>query len=81
LTLLERLRCDRGLTQLEVEQATGINHRTLVKYESGVSDRVSFASLAKLGAYYNVPASLLLQDLRRAVRERENRDRLARDAA
>jgi transcriptional regulator with XRE-family HTH domain len=71
MTLLERLRVDRGLSQFEVEQASGVNHKTLVKYEQALTDRLQFNTLGKLGRFYGVPASDLLIDIRQIVAERE----------
>jgi transcriptional regulator with XRE-family HTH domain len=71
MTLIERLRCDRGLTQREVEIGSGVNHKTLVKYEQARTDRLVFTTLAKLAAFYEVPASDLLTDLRRVMAERQ----------
>jgi transcriptional regulator with XRE-family HTH domain len=65
MTMLERFRADRGLTQYEVEQATGVNHKTLMKYEQALSDRIAFDRLKRLADFYGVPASDLLQDIRR----------------
>jgi transcriptional regulator with XRE-family HTH domain len=71
MTLLERLRVDRGLSQAEVERFTGVDHKTLIKYEQGLTARVSAATLAKLGEFYEVPASQILLDLRQFVADRE----------
>jgi transcriptional regulator with XRE-family HTH domain len=57
MTLLERLRVDRGLSQLEVEQASGVNHKTLVKYEQALTEASSFKTLAQARRFYEVPAS------------------------
>lgn len=74
-TLLERLRLDRGLTQFEVERATGVNHKTLVKYERALSDRVLFSTVSRLANFYRVPAVDVLEDIRRSYRSHgEQRD-------
>ena len=72
MTLLERLRCDRGLTQREVETGSGVNHKTLVKYELAVTDKIQYDTLRKLADYYGIPASDILTDIRRAIHERES---------
>jgi transcriptional regulator with XRE-family HTH domain len=81
MTLIERLRCDRGLGQFEVETATGVNHKTLVKYEQALSDRIAFERLAVIARFYDVAPSVLLQDIREVYALRVARDQELRDAA
>jgi transcriptional regulator with XRE-family HTH domain len=76
MTLLERLRADRGLAQFEVETATGVNHRTLVKYEQARVSKVNFGRLLLLAKFYDVPASTLLDDIRRVHAERERLEQI-----
>jgi transcriptional regulator with XRE-family HTH domain len=64
MTLLERVRTDRGLSQLAVETASGVNHKTLVKYEKGRGGKFQTETLHKLAVFYEIPASTLLVDLR-----------------
>lgn len=80
VSLLEALRMDRGLTRFQVDNLTGVSHKTIKRYELVETTRPSSPPLEKLAAFYGVRASAILEDMRRFDRERREREELA-DAA
>jgi transcriptional regulator with XRE-family HTH domain len=74
MTLLEALRTDRGLTVQRLEEITGVNHKTIVRYEKAQTVNPLSTPLEKLAAFYRVRASELLADMRRFARERGERE-------
>jgi transcriptional regulator with XRE-family HTH domain len=88
VSLLEALRADKGLTVMGAAAEIGMSHKTLMKYERDGLSRPRFEVLDKLGRFYNVRTSLLLEDVRKTYRRRvaqitEDMERAAglRDAA
>jgi len=79
VTLLEKLRLDRGLSAEEVCEATGVAEKTLRRYENAEDFRPTFVVLKRLAEFYEVQPSELLADLRRFQRDRDRAD--AREAA
>lgn len=65
VSLLESLRIDRGLTIKAASDQAGVAVRTLMKYESGQQDRPHGNALEKLGRFYGVRSSVLLNDIRK----------------
>jgi transcriptional regulator with XRE-family HTH domain len=68
VSLLEQLRHDKGVSIGEVVAATGVMHKTIVRYERDPMYYPNPGSLRKLADYYGVTASALLVDMRRRVR-------------
>lgn len=68
VSLLESLRVDRGLTIRDAADGAGIAVRTVMRYESGEQDRPHGNALEKLARFYNVRASVLLNDIRKTHR-------------
>jgi transcriptional regulator with XRE-family HTH domain len=79
VSLLEALRLDKGLTVPDVERQTGVNHKTISRYERGEQLNPNAAKLDALARLYGVRPSVLLDDIRRTARRRA-REELA-DAA
>jgi len=73
ITLLEALRVDRGLNVLQVQEITGVNHKTIDRYEAALTLKPLARPLEALASFYGVRASQLLADMRRFAREREQR--------
>jgi transcriptional regulator with XRE-family HTH domain len=59
VTRLEQLRIDAGLSRLVLGEKAGVYHGTIRRLEEG-GKLVQVAPLAKLAAYFDVPASELL---------------------
>jgi transcriptional regulator with XRE-family HTH domain len=70
VSLLEALRADKGLTQYVAAAEAGMSHKTLKKYEHDGLPNPRLDVLDKLGRYYNVRTSLLLEDVRKTYRRR-----------
>jgi transcriptional regulator with XRE-family HTH domain len=63
VSLLEQLRHDKGVSIGEVVAATGVMHKTIVRYERDPMYYPNPGSLRKLADYYGVTASALLVDM------------------
>jgi transcriptional regulator with XRE-family HTH domain len=74
VSLLESLRVDRGLTINAAAHQAGVNVRTVQRYERGLQDRPHGDALEKLARLYNVRASVILDDMRKAHRRRVERE-------
>jgi transcriptional regulator with XRE-family HTH domain len=68
VSLLEALRADKGLTQYVAAAEAGMSHKTLKKYEQDGLANPRLDVLDKLGRYYGVRTSLLLEDVRKTHR-------------
>jgi transcriptional regulator with XRE-family HTH domain len=72
LPLVLKLRLDRGVSVAEVERQTGVNHKTIDSYESGMQLRPMVGPLKALALYYDVSVSELYADFLRRRRELRN---------
>lgn len=70
VSLLEALRADKGLTQYVAAAEAGMSHKTLKKYEQDGLANPRLDVLNKLGRFYGVRTSLLLEDVRKTYRRR-----------
>jgi transcriptional regulator with XRE-family HTH domain len=70
VSLLEALRADKGLTQYVAAAEAGMSHKTLKKYEQDGLANPRLEVLDKLGRFYGVRTSLLLEDVRKTYRRR-----------
>lgn len=59
--LIRKLRLDRGISQEQLAEVTGLSIRTIQRVEAG--HRVSYASLRALAATFNVNVDSLEQEL------------------
>ena len=59
--LIRKLRLDRGISQEQLAEVTGLSIRTIQRVEAG--HRVSYASLRALAATFNVKVDSLEQEL------------------
>ena len=59
---LRGARAEAGLTQKEVEAATGITQRSLSRYERA-ADAIEFEELLQLAALYDVPLERILDEV------------------
>ena len=61
-TMLKQFRTERGLTQEDVEKATGIPRSTIACIESSETYTTSVPTAKKLGEYINAPWCLFFTD-------------------
>ena len=59
VTKIKKLREERGLTQVDVANAVGVNYRTIGQYERGVNEP-DIATIKKLCDFFDVSADYLL---------------------
>jgi transcriptional regulator with XRE-family HTH domain len=70
VSLLEALRADKGLTQIATAREIGMSHKTLKKYEQDGLPNPRLNVLDRLGRFYGVRTSILLEDVRKTYRRR-----------
>ncbi len=64
VSLLERLRLERGLTIGAACKGAGVTHKTIVKYERGLVPYPHPGTVQRLAAFYEAQPGDILVDLR-----------------
>lgn len=71
VSLLERLRYEKGVSLGQVVADTGVMHKTIRRYERDPMYYPNATALEKLASYYGVTATEILRNMRAQIRASE----------